>query len=85
MEHGDHWGHRGSPAPLGRWSDAPYAPLCFARADQGVRRGTPFTRRSLPSQDKATGTRACKLHEASRHELAATPLRIEQGAHPLSR
>jgi hypothetical protein len=38
----------------------------------------------VPSQDKATGTRAWELNKASRHELSAAALWIEQGAHRLS-
>jgi hypothetical protein len=38
----------------------------------------------LARQDEPTGTGTRKLNEASRCELAPTPLRIEQGAHPLT-
>jgi hypothetical protein len=49
------------------------------RADQGVGRFPPFFGRLSPGQDKSTGTRARKLHEAS-YLSAAAPW-IEQGAH----
>jgi len=51
------------------------------RADQGIGCGPPFTRRSLPSQDETTGARACELNKASRHELSAAALWVQQGAH----
>jgi hypothetical protein len=33
----------------------------------------------LAREYEATGTRAHQLHEANRHKLAPTPLRIKQG------
>jgi hypothetical protein len=51
----------------------PCLSLPRSRADQGIRRGAPFSGGLLSGQDEATGARARKLHEASRHELAVVP------------
>jgi len=63
---------------------SPMTPMPRSRADQGIGRGAPISSCLLARQDGTTGTRASKLHEAGRLELATTALRIEQGAHRLS-
>jgi hypothetical protein len=48
----------------------------LARADQGVRRRTPFSSCLPARQNEATGARARELDETRCHELSATSLRI---------
>jgi hypothetical protein len=64
MEHGDHRGIGGRRAS-GSFALCPLCRLWFARAGQGVGRLPPFPSCLLARQDKATGTRACELHEPS--------------------